>query len=164
MNRCRRRVRIETSPRSSSGSTSWFVLPNRSATIVVLQRRALTDDERNHRDPAGTELVDDERALDDVDLLARLLTDGEALANDLRRETRAHRAQAFELRFAVRGSDVVEDDRAEGIDEHVAAVGGAELHVTQPDLGARVGAGELAQREVFLEGDGCELVRAHDSL
>src|SRR5207237_9486260 len=55
---------------------------------------------------------------------------------------------------------VVEDDGAERVDEDLLVVADGNAHLAQPKPGVRIGRGELAQREVLLEGDGGELVRA----
>ena len=57
----------------------------------------------------------------------------------------------------------MEDDGSERIDEDLFAVADGHAHVSQSQPGVGIGCGEIAQREVLLEGDGGELVRAGSS-
>ena len=129
--------------------------------LVVFHGRALGDDERHHRGALRSEVIDDQRAVDDVHPRARLLAHGEALAHHLRGESRARLIQARQLHLAPVGADVVEDDGAEGIDEDLAAVLERHAYLAQGELGTGIEGHQLAQREVLFEGHRRELMRAH---
>src|SRR2546425_2506302 len=128
--------------------------------LVILERGALCDDQRHHGSAPVAELVDDEIPVDDVHPPSRLLADREAFPHHLPGQTGPRAAQAGELRLAPVGRHVVEDDGAERVDEDLLVVADGNAHLAQPKPGIRIGCGELAQREVLLEGDGGELVRA----
>ena len=89
---------------------------------------------------------------------SRFLTYREALRNHLTTETWKSRADAFEQLLALALHGVVKDGRAKGEKEYFAVAVERVPQFVRAKTTARQGCGEIAQREIFGEGDRLEMM------